>query len=200
MSENVKKVEIVSKKPIFQRAIFTIDEITYRLRRFDGSQSDEITRLVLERGDSAAALLHDPVDDTVVLVEQFRVATYGNGDGWILELPAGVVERKQDASEEVTMRRELLEEVGYHLDGLQRIQTFYPSPGGSSERIFLYYGQIAAENRVGAGGGLRSEGEDIRTLVLPVQRALEKLDAGEIVDAKTIIALQWLRLRRPQGS
>lgn len=193
-------VEIVSNKPVFQRAIFRIEEIKYRQQRRDGSESEVLTRLNLERGDSAAALLYDPEADTVVLAEQFRVSTYANGDGWILELPAGVVERKQDATEEITMRRELVEEVGYHLDSLEHILTFYLSPGGSSERIFLYYSEISPESQVGAGGGVTAEGEDIRTVVLPVEEALAKLDAGEIVDAKTIIGLQWLRLRRQRAS
>jgi ADP-ribose pyrophosphatase len=191
---------MVSKVTVFQRAIFKIEEVKYRQRRYDGSESGVITRLNLDRGDSVAALLHDPAADSVILVEQFRVSTYDNGDGWLLELPAGIVELKRDATAEVTMRRELIEEVGYHLDALQHILTFYLSPGGSSERIFLYYGQISPESQISAGGGRRAEGEDIRTLALPVESALAKLDAGEIVDAKTIVALQWLRLRRTHAS
>jgi hypothetical protein len=78
---------------------------------------------------------------------------------------------------------------------LTHISTFYASPGASSERLFLFYGTI--HQGVGAhdGGGVASEGEDIRTLVIPLEEALGKIASGEIADAKTIIGLQWLKLK-----
>src|SRR5579872_1427656 len=89
-----------------------------------------------------------------------------------------------------------MEETGYNVETLQLINTFYLSPGGSSERVLLYYASVTPGDHVGKGGGLRESGEDIRTLIITVENALEKVTKGEIVDAKTIIGLQYLQVHR----
>lgn len=190
-----KRVEVTEEHDVFRRGFISLKEATLRYERFDGQMSEPVTRLYFDRGDSVAALLHDPSADTLTLVEQFRYPAYVTGHGWLLELPAGVVEREHGESEEETMRREIMEETGYEVASLEPITTCYPSPGGSSERIFLYYAQISEAARRGAGGGV-DQGEDTRVVTMPVEEALRRLDAGEIVDAKTIIALQWLARRR----
>jgi nudix-type nucleoside diphosphatase (YffH/AdpP family) len=96
-------------------------------------------------------------------------------------------------------KRELLEEVGYAPTGeLAPIATVYASPGGTSERIHLYLGQVNATSPAQPGGGLASEGEDIQVVVLPFQEALDMVARGEIQDAKTLICLQYLALRKAQ--
>jgi ADP-ribose pyrophosphatase len=87
------------------------------------------------------------------------------------------------------LRRELVEELGYALRGIRRIATFFVSPGGSSERIFLYYAAVRA--RVAAGGGRAAEHEDIRRVALTRAQARAMLARGAFLDAKTIVALQW---------
>jgi ADP-ribose pyrophosphatase len=188
-----KRVEVSRKEDVFRRGSFRVEEAHLRYERYDGAMTDDTVRLNFERGDSVAAILHDPRADSVVLVEQFRYPTYAKGPGWILELPAGMVDRKDEATQEVTMRRELMEEAGYRVDSLRHVMTFYVSPGGSSERILLYYAQITPEQRVGRGGGMPEDAEDIRVVSLPFADALHKVAIGEIVDAKTIIGLQWLQ-------
>ncbi|MNY74502.1 ADP-ribose pyrophosphatase [compost metagenome] len=73
--------------------------------------------------------------------------------------------------------------------------AYYPSPGGSDERVHLYVGRCDSR---GAGGihGLVEEGEDIRVLVLSLDEALAALAAGRLDNAASIIALQWLALNR----
>ena len=189
-----QRVEILSESTVFKKFIFRIDEAHLRYERYSGGMSDKLVRLNFNRGDSVAALIHNTTDDTLVMTEQFRYPAYSKDptQGWLLEIPAGVVEVNEEP--EKTMHRELKEEVGYEVQALQPIRTFYVSPGGTSERIFLFYAAVT-DNQSG-GGGLRSEGEDIRTVTLTVEDALAKMNAGEIVDAKTIIALQWLALER----
>jgi len=189
-----KRVEIISKQEIFKKFIFRIEEAHLRHERFDGSMSQEIVRLNLNRGDSTAVVLHDKRADTLVMTEQFRYPTYEKGPGWLLELPAGVVEQGEDPAD--TMRREMLEETGYAVQTVRHIGTFYLSPGGSSERIVLYYANATPQNQVARGGGVISEGEDIRVLVLKVDDVLKKIASGEIADAKTMVGLQWLQLNR----
>jgi 8-oxo-dGTP pyrophosphatase MutT (NUDIX family) len=95
------------------------------------------------------------------------------------------------------IRREILEETGYIVRDLRQIAMFYPSPGMSSERMHLYYAAIAGESS--AGGGLEHEDEDVRVVEIPLAAAFASLDDGAIMDAKTIIGLQWMRQRRASG-
>src|SRR6266516_605137 len=191
-----KRVEILSKRDIFHKSIFRVEEVNLRHERYDGSMSHEFVRLSLDRGDSVAAILHDQQADTVLLIEQIRYSAYEKGPGWMVEIPAGIVRSEIDASPEITMRREIMEEIGYRVETLWHINTFYLSPGGSSERVYLYYASVTPKNRISKCGGLTESGEDIRTLTITVDNALEKIDKGEIIDAKTVIGLQWLQAHR----
>lgn len=186
------RIEILQRKTVFNRFVFRIDELQLRHELYDGSMGAQITRLVLERGDSVAVLPHDPDAGVVLLCEQFRVPTVAQGPGWLAEIPAGVLEEGE--SSETCARRETLEETGHEIEALTRIATVYPSPGGSSERIHVFYGQIALRPDAPDTAGVANEGEDIRILRLAVDDALAKVRAGELQDAKTVIALQWLEL------
>lgn len=140
------------------------------------------------------ALVYNHPKDVVVLTEQFRYPTYEKGPGWILELAAGIVEPDEAPAD--TMRRELAEEIGYVVHTIRPISTFYVSPGGSSERIHLFFASVTDSERTSMGGGVLDEGEDIRRVELPFQRALEMIDSKDIMDAKTVIGLQWLQLNK----
>lgn len=195
MSGNKKKVEIIRRETAFDESIFRVERARLRYERFDGHLSQPVTRLSLERGDGVSAVLHKIEDDSLLLIEQFRYPAHQHGEGWLLELAAGIVGPNENPAE--SMRRELLEETGYRVDKLEPISTFYPSPGGCSERIFLYYAAVTEVDKITAGGGVPSENEDIRSLWLPRAEALAMLNDGRICDAKTIIGLQWLILNRP---
>lgn len=190
-----KRVEIISEKRVFDQH-FKIDEAHLKFEKFNGEMSDELTRLNFERGDSAAVVLHDPLADTVIMTEQFRYPTHTKGHGWVLEIPAGSVEADEIDDPLKTLRRELLEEIGYRVDSFRKIATFFVSPGGTSERIHLYYAAIMPKDKIAAGGGLASEGEDVKMVTIGVQAALYKISTGEIMDAKTIIGLQWLQINK----
>jgi nudix-type nucleoside diphosphatase (YffH/AdpP family) len=189
-----RRVEIIQKKSVFKKFIFKIEEAQFRYEKFDGDMSETLTRLSLERGDSVAALIHNRTEDTLLLAEQFRYPTYGKGQGWLLEVVAGMVDGDEAPSD--AMRREITEEIGYAVQVLHKINTFYLSPGGSSERIHLFYASVSRDDRVAKGGGVKYEGEDIRTVMLKTDEALKKMRADELPDAKTLIALQWFELNR----
>jgi nudix-type nucleoside diphosphatase (YffH/AdpP family) len=87
---------------------------------------------------------------------------------------------------------------GYKISKLEHISTFYVSPGGSSERIILYYAEIDDSDKIQAGGGLAREHEDIITVELSVTEALEQIHSGQIADAKTILGILWLHNRLTQ--
>lgn len=191
-----KRVEIISKKEDYKRFFFRIEEVHLQHELYNGKMSDKLVRLNFDRGDSAAVVMHDYEADTVIMTEQFRYPTYEKGPGWILEIPAGTVESEEINDPTKTLRREIMEEIGYSVASFRKICSFYVSPGGTSERIHLYYAKVSPKDKAGKGGGVLSEGEDIRITSLKVNAALHKIDTGEIVDAKTIIGLQWLQLNR----
>jgi len=134
-------VQIIDKQGVFYRFLFRIEETRFRHQQYDGTMSDEMARLNLERGDSVAALVHDTDSDCVILAGQFRYPTYEKGPGWILEIPAGILE--PDESPQESTRREVLEEIGDSAGSLRLITSVYVSPGGSSERIQVFYVPVA---------------------------------------------------------
>ena len=188
----MKRVEILNQRVVFND-VFKIREATVRHEKFNGQMSEPLRRLVFERGNSAAALLLNRDTQKVILINQFRFPTYEKGPGWIYEVVAGVVD--QDEQPEETIRREVREEIGYKVGELQAIATFYVSPGGSSERIVLYFAEVGNADRVSAGGGRAAEHEDIEQVELTLPELWTALQHGDIVDAKTLIAVQWLRGR-----
>jgi nudix-type nucleoside diphosphatase (YffH/AdpP family) len=188
----MKRVEVYSKDRVFDH-FFKIDEAHLRFERYDGEMSRPVTRLVFERGDSVAAIVFNRDSRRVLLVEQFKYPTYDNGPGWLMETVAGIVESGE--SPEAALRREVLEEVGYETDRLEPIARFYVSPGGTSERILLYYAEVSDASRVGPGGGVPSEDEDIRTVELSLEELDGMVEEGRVNDAKTLVGVLWLQMK-----
>jgi ADP-ribose pyrophosphatase len=175
----------------------SVDEAEVSHETYAGGMSGPVRRLSMERGDSVALLLHEPGEGggEVILVEQFRFPTFGHeGGGWLQETVAGVIDDGEDA--ETALRREALEEVGYRVGALQHIATYFASPGGSSERICVYFATVRPEDRVdGHGGGLVAEHEDIRILRVPLGAFFDGLERGAYRDSKVCVAGFWLRSR-----
>ena len=198
-----KKVTILEKKEEWRfRDLFKVTLTRFRHTLFAGGMSESIPRIVFERADASAVLLYNPEKEQIYLVRQFRYPAYvaleNDNDrdiakAWILELVAGVIEGGHAALD--TAKRELLEETGFKVTGdFKSLGTIYVSPGGTSERIHLYLAHVKDLDKVEAGGGLVEEGEDIALETLSLDEAMEMIDTGEINDAKTIIALQKLKL------
>lgn len=186
------KAEVHSRRRLLDD-FFKVDEAEVSFERPDGTMTPTVRRLVFERGDSAAAVVVHRDSGDLLFTEQFRFPTLDKGPGWLLELVAGMVEA--GVTPEATLAREIEEELGYRVARCEPIATFYLSPGGSSERIWLYYVEVGADARVSAGGGLAAENEDIRVVRLPEAEAKARLAAGGFADAKTLIGLQWLFAR-----
>ena len=101
-----------------------------------------------------------------------------------------------DETPRIAIQREILEETGFFVERLEPIASFYLSPGGSSERSLLFYAEVESRTPGARSGGLEEEGEDIEVVEMPFEKAWDMLEAGHIVDAKTIIALQWIEEQR----
>ncbi len=175
---------------------FTLEEHRLRHRRFDGSWTDPADRAVFRAADAVTVLPYDPVRDAVLLIEQLRVAAYAHGDPhpWLIEPIAGIV----DAGEtyEMTARREAEEEAGISIGALHQIGRYYPSPGAVAQVLISYLGITDLPDDLPGQGGLQSEGEDIRSIRVSFDQAMEMVQSGEIAVAPLIISLQWLALNR----
>lgn len=182
-------VDVVGSDWVY-RGFFGVRKLTLRHKLFAGGWSEPFSRELFERGDAVAVLPWDPVRDEIIMVEQFRAGAIRNADSpWMLELLAGIVESNENDIDVV--HREAKEEAGCVLGAIKPIATFYPSAGGCSEQIRLFVGRVV-EAGVGGVHGLEHENEDLLVHAVSRQDALQMLDADQINNGHTLIALQWL--------
>ncbi|MCM2292084.1 NUDIX domain-containing protein [Allorhizobium sp. BGMRC 0089] len=167
-----------------------------RKMSFDYTPADGDTRRisweVFDRGHAVALLLYHPVKKTVILVRQFRIPAYLMGDRpFLLEVPAGMADGQ---APDVAVTREALEETGFGIDKPQFLFSTYMSPGAVTEKIHFFFAEVTDSQKVAEGGGLDEENEDLEMVELPLAEAYAMIGRGEIVDAKTVMLLQWAAL------
>jgi len=171
---------------------FSMRRLTLQHRRFAGGWSDPIVREVFERGDAVAVLPYEPVEDNLVMVEQFRPgAIRGDDSPWMLELIAGIIESGE--LDEDVVHREAMEEAACEMSELVPIATVFPSAGACTEQVRLYCGRVD-KAEIGGHFGLEEEGEDILVHAVPRRDALRMLAENRIPNGHTLIALQWLQI------
>lgn len=174
---------------------FRVDEITLRHRLYEGGWGQPIKRELLMRQPAVAVLPYDRQHNCIALVEQFRIgATKDRASPWCLELIAGIADVEHESLDYLA-RREAQEEANLTLGELEPITTYLPSPGGCDERLHLFASECDLSN---AGGihGLPEEGENIRLVTHPLDDIPALLQSGRVDNAASIIALQWLMLKR----
>jgi len=170
---------------------YTLKSVTFEYRRANGEWQTQ-SREIFDRGNAATLLPYNLATRTVVLVRQFRYPPYVNGhDDLMIEAAAGMLD---DASPEARIRAEAEEETGYRLGEVRKIFEAFMSPGAITEKLHFFVAEYEASMRVGAGGGIADEGEDIEVLELPSDSALAMIADGRIADAKTIMLLQYAAL------
>jgi nudix-type nucleoside diphosphatase (YffH/AdpP family) len=170
---------------------YTLKSTTFEWRRGDGEWQTQ-NREIFERGNAAALLPYNLVQRNVVLVRQFRYPAYLNGyNDLLIEAAAGLLD---DETPEARIRAEAEEETGYRLGEVRKIFEAFMSPGAVTEKIHFFVAEYDPTMKVGSGGGLASEGEDIEVLELAFDQALAMIGDGRIVDAKTIMLLQYAAL------
>jgi len=114
----------------------------------------------------------------------------------LLEAAAGLLD---DATPDARIRAEAEEETGYRVRGVRKVFEAFMSPGSVTEKLHFFVGEYDASLRTGDGGGIAEEGEDLEVVEMPLHAALDAVERGEIVDAKTIMLLQYVALREPAG-
>lgn len=171
---------------------YILKRTSFDWRRGDGRWQTQ-TRETYDRGNGAVLLPYDLARRTVLLTRQFRYPAYVNGyDGLMIEAAAGLLD---SASPEDRIRAEAEEEIGYRLREVRKIFECFMSPGSVTEKLHFFVAQYDASMRIGPGGGIAEEGEDIDVLELPIDDALAMVASGEICDAKTVMLLQYAALK-----
>ncbi len=186
------EVDIIKHEIVYD-GFFRLEKFHLRHSLYAGGWSESMVREILERGHAVAVLPYDPVQDAVVMIEQFRIGALDTENAWLLEIIAGMIEQGEEARE--VAYREAQEEAGCQIQALEHIYEYHVSPGGSSERIILFCGKVDARG-IGGIHGLASEHEDIKVTVMPTDEALNLLHNAQIRSATPIIALQWLAANR----
>lgn len=155
-----------------------------------------INREIEDHGDAACVLPYDPIRKTAVLVRQSRVPVlYAAKQQHTLEAIAGGLE-KTDANAAVCAEREAMEEAGMTLDSLEHVVTAWTMPGLSTELMHFYlalYSQAARPDSAGSA----DEDEDTVAVEIGLGELARMADNNALPDAKTLVLLQTLRLRRP---
>ena len=170
---------------------YMLKTTTLEWRRADGEWQTQ-HRETYDRGNGAALLPYNLARRTVMLVKQFRYPAYVNGcDDLLIEAAAGLLDNE---SPEKRIRAEAEEEIGYRLRDIRKIFEAYMSPGSVTEKLHFFVGEYQPDMKIGDGGGNADEGEDIEVLELSIDEALAMIADGRIMDAKTIMLLQWARL------
>jgi len=171
---------------------YVLKKYTFDYLRQDGSRQRQV-REVYDRGNGAAIMLYNRARRSVVLTRQFRLPAWLNGlaDGMLIEAAAGLLD---DMAPAERIRMEAEEETGYRIDGVEKVFEAYMSPGSVTEKLHFFIAEYEDSQRIGAGGGVVAEGEDIQVLELPFDKALAMVGRGEIVDGKTIMLLQHAAL------
>ena len=187
------KIKILDTK-ILSDNWYTLKKITFEKTKSDNQPITQ-HREVYDRGNGATILLYNKERQTIVLTRQFRLPTYVNGNttGLLIESCAGLLDR--DNPEEC-IKRETEEETGYKLDAVKKVFEAYMSPGSVTEILYFFVAEYTPEMKVGEGGGLDHENEDIEVLELPFTRALEMMNNGEIKDGKTMLLLQYAQINQ----
>lgn len=184
-------VKILEEEVVF-KGFFRVRKYRLQFRRFEGDWSPVIERECFERGGACAVLLYDPILDMVVLCEQFRAGAVRDEESpWQYEIVAGMLE--EDESVEETIKREAVEEAGCEIQELIPIMRYYTTPGGCSERMYVFCAHVDS-SKIGGIHGSPEEAENIRLHVLPRKEAYDLIAEGKIRNGTAIIALQWLML------
>ena len=154
------------------------------VERFRFDDGDEVSREKVWHVGAVGIVALD--DDTVWLTRQPREVVGATAS---LEIPAGKLDVPGESPLQ-TAQRELGEEIGKQAGSWREIRSFYTSPGFSDERVWLF---LATDLSDGAGGEA-DEDERIEVVPWPLARLDEAIAQSD--DAKTLIALLWLKTRQ----
>lgn len=180
---NIKNIEVLSND------WYELNKITFDYLRNDGTWQTQI-RESYERGSGATVFLYNNQTKNIILIKQFRMPTFMNGNksGLLIETCAGLLDKDDP---ETCIKKEIEEETGFRIPKVTKVFEAYMTPGAVTEQLHYFIGEYTDDMRINEGGGLDEEQEDIEVLEMPFSEAVALLEAGKIKDAKTILLLQY---------
>lgn len=185
----------IQKTELLSDNWYLLNKVIFDYKMGDQDSETQV-REVYDRGNGAVILLYNSTNKTVVLTRQFRLPTYlnGNTSGMVIEACAGLLDAENP---EECIIRETEEETGYRLSSVKKVFQSYMSPGSVTEILHFFIGEYQPNMKVSDGGGLAEEHENIEVLEYPFQEAYQMIASGEIIDAKTIMLLQYAKINLP---
>ena len=185
----------IQKTELLSNNWYVLNKVTFDYKMEDHDSETQV-REVYDRGNGAVILLYNLTKKTVVLTRQFRLPTYlnGNTSGMVIEACAGLLDAENP---EECIIRETEEETGYRLSSVKKVFQSYMSPGSVTEILHFFIGEYQPNMKVSDGGGLAEEHENIEVLEYSFDQAYQMIASGEIVDAKTIMLLQYAKINLP---
>lgn len=165
------KFKRLSRKEVFKNEVITVFEDELYL-------PNEKTVTWTFTGRREAVAIISNIEDRVIFVKQYRPAV----DKEMIEIPAGIVEEDEDIFE--AAKREFEEETGYKAQKIEKICSYFGSPGINAGQYHLFYASdlIKTEQQL-------DEDEFLEVLEIP----LRDIKIFEMEDPKTIIALNYLK-------
>ena len=203
MSKNLPKSDernrthaLSHAKRVVYKGFFSVEEHDLSYRKFNNQQSSILTRSALISSDAVIVLPYDPVNDRILLIEQFRAGPYVKGDEnpWVLEPIAGLIDEGE--TPESAGIREAQEEAHLEIKRLELVARSYPSPGISTEFFHQYIGIVELLDKSDLIAGLSSENEDIRSHIFEYEQFFEMIERGKVNVGPLILLGLWLSKNR----
>ena len=184
------------KERLIYKGFFSVKEHDLTYRKFNNEQSEIVSRSALISSDAVIILPYDPINDRVLLIQQFRIGPYVKGDEWpwVLEPIAGIID-KEETPEQAGLR-EAREEAHLEIKTLLLVARSYPSPGISTEFFHQYIGIVELLDSSNLIAGLQSENEDIRSHIFKYEQFFEMIESGMVKVGPLILLGLWLSKNR----
>ncbi len=183
-------------KRLVYKGFFSVEEHDLTYQKFNNEQSNVVTRSTLVSSDAVIVLPYDPINDRILLIEQFRAGPYVKGDEnpWVLEPIAGLIDEGE--TPESAGIREAQEEAHLEIKRLELVARSYPSPGISTEFFHQYIGIVSLPEETNLVSGLESEAEDIRSHIFSYEEFYKMIVKEEMNVGPVILLGLWLSKNR----
>ena len=196
-SDEMNRTLVLShaKRSVY-KGFFSVEEHDLTYQKFNNEQSNVVTRSTIVSSDAVIVLPYDPVNDRILLIEQFRSGPYVKGDKqpWVLEPIAGLIDARE--TPESAGIREAQEEAHLEIKRLELVARSYPSPGISTEFFHQYIGIVELLDSSDLIAGLSSENEDIRSHIFEYEQFFEMIERGKVNVGPLILLGLWLSKNR----
>ncbi len=171
-----------------------VEAIDLRHPLHGGGMSNPRRYDVFVRGNGVAVIPYDPVQDRVVLLEQFRPGAFlAQEHPFVTEIIAGFMEDGENPED--VAHRETWEETHLKVRALAPAGHFLITPGGCADKMHLFAAWVDAPP-VGGIFGLAEEQEDLQIFTADWTTIAQQLEDHRFNNAITILGLQWLALNR----